>query len=245
MLQSICRWSLQESHLDPELSREKLLSEDWTTHRGWSGFLHVLRYNWYIYIYIWIHLPTMRLGFSLPGVHSTQLLKLVWGMVPDGHGMQLLRFAMVTMPCSQRSHSYQRPRKPFFEGLDCFRVLLIKESGVSSNPFHCAVLIAKALLEVAWLTQDTRLPDDVLFCRMPHLGRTRRRREVAPKLAHRGAQNMLFESLSHFIFQNLTAFHVISRFPTVWPHFASDVATLTLLSNRWPGGHSPFSQAIP
>ena len=35
-------------------------------------------------MYIWIHLPTMRLGFSLPGVHSTQLLKLVWGMVPDG-----------------------------------------------------------------------------------------------------------------------------------------------------------------
>ena len=70
----------------------------------------------------------------------------------------------------------------FFEGLDCFSVLLIKESGVSSSPFHCAVLIAKALLDAAWLTRDTRLPDDVFFRRMPHLGRTRRSREVAPKL---------------------------------------------------------------
>ena len=74
MLQSICRWSLQESHLDPELSREKLLSEDWITHRGCSGFLHVLRYNWYIYIDIHIYIYVYMNSSS----HYASWLLLAW-----------------------------------------------------------------------------------------------------------------------------------------------------------------------
>ena len=102
--------------------------------------------------------------------------------MPDGHGVQLLRFSVGTRPRSQRSHSYQGHRKLWcLEDFGSFSVLSIvrfatffQVSFIKSLTFphrfaRESVLIAKDLFVATLLTRYTGFPLRVLLGRLFHL----------------------------------------------------------------------------